>query len=494
MLIRIRNNVGTWKLQLDTDNGDIDYQGWTVKDVLSDGAFEQYKLVQPLSLDPSGTKPLLKTKTLLEQGLSHGSMIYCRVKERDLLADDDSDSSVEACRPQLEKNRTKPVESLATNSLSEPFKEPKVARKATSALPSRPSSEVIEILSSDDEGDTNKSKRKPSPVKKKRAATKRPSSPFDGASGSTSAKKARTNPTSQSSAPQKESSSSSIDFKIASYNIWFGPPDPTVNQLYPKERMEAIAKVLEQIKRMDGDSPLLFVGFQEMTTSLRMYLQPHLETMGYRLATQPLGDAYGVGLAVSKQLEVLESKFVPYSLSVQGRGVLFARTATHLFCTTHLESFINQSMDGSKEREVQIRQAAYFCQDQLTKHPNLEVAMIAGDFNWDDERKRGQGPNRDLLAVLDDGWKDAGEKFDYTYDAKENCMLAGNLRRRFDRCIYLTPESKRNKAKAGLKKFGMAPIHPPLIWNKRNPYNNSFRKVKVGPSDHFAIGVRFLLG
>jgi len=258
--------------------------------------------------------------------------------------------------------------------------------------------------------------------------------------------------------------------------------------------MGCVAKVLQQIERMDGDSPLLFVGFQEMTTSLRQYLQPHLETMGYRLATQPLGDAYGVGLAISKQLEVLESKFVPYSQSLQGRGILFVRTATHLFCTTHLESFINQSMDGSKEREVQIRQAADFCQDQLTMHPSLEVAMIAGDFNWDDERKRGQGPNRDLLTVLDDGWKDAGEKFDYTYDAKENCMLAGNLRRRLDRCIYLTPESKRGKAKAGLKKFGLAPIHPPLIWNKRNPYNNSYRKVKVGPSDHFAIGVRFLLG
>ena len=229
-----------------------------------------------------------------------------------------------------------------------------------------------------------------------------------------------------------------------------------------------------------------------MTTSLRRYLQPHLETMGYRLATQPLGDAYGVGLAISNNVQVLESKFVPYSNTLQGRGILFVRTASYLFCTTHLESFINQSMDGSKEREVQIQQAARFCQDQLEQHPSLEIDMIAGDFNWDDERKRGQGPNRDLLSILDQGWKDAGEKFDYTYDAQENCMLAGNLRRRFDRCIYRTKASKK-QAKAGLKKFGLNPIEPELIWNKRNPYNNSFRKVKVGPSDHFAIGVRFFL-
>ena len=33
----------------------------------------------------------------------------------------------------------------------------------------------------------------------------------------------------------------------------FGPPDPTVNQLYPKERMDAVAKVLQQISNMDGD-------------------------------------------------------------------------------------------------------------------------------------------------------------------------------------------------------------------------------------------------
>lgn len=273
----------------------------------------------------------------------------------------------------------------------------------------------------------------------------------------------------------------------------FGPPDPTVDELYPRERMRAVAGALQQIRKNDGDSPLLFVGVQEMTASLRRYLKPHLETMGYRLATQPLGDAYGVGIAISQDLEVLDSKFVPYTHSLQGRGILYVRTSTHLFCTTHLESFVNHSMNGSKEREVQIQQAANFCQDQLNENSDLKIAMIAGDFNWDDERKRGRGPNNDLLTILDDGWKDAGEKFDYTYDAKDNCMLAGNLRRRFDRCIYLTPQKKGVSATVGLKKFGQKAIDPPLIWNKKNPYNGSTRKVRVGPSDHFAIGARFQL-
>lgn len=206
MLIRIRNNVGTWKIQLENDNNEN--QSWRVKDILSDGMFEQYKLVQQLSLDPSGTKPLLKTKTLMEQGLSHGSMIYCRVTERDLLADDDddeSDSSVmEVYSPPREIKRTS--SSVASINPSESFK-PAIAAS---------NEETIEILSSDDDDDDlDKSKQKPSP--RKRVARKRSSSPVERTS-TTSTKKAKSSSSTQSS--QLESPSSSIDFKIASYNIW----------------------------------------------------------------------------------------------------------------------------------------------------------------------------------------------------------------------------------------------------------------------------------
>jgi hypothetical protein len=94
-LIRVRSNVGTWKLQLDSDDSDDTRRNkgdLTVRDVLSDGIFEAWQLVQPLSLDPSGKEPLSKTKTLQQQGLKHGSMIYCRVEERDLLANDSDDN------------------------------------------------------------------------------------------------------------------------------------------------------------------------------------------------------------------------------------------------------------------------------------------------------------------------------------------------------------------------------------------------------------------
>jgi endonuclease/exonuclease/phosphatase family metal-dependent hydrolase len=256
--------------------------------------------------------------------------------------------------------------------------------------------------------------------------------------------------------------------------------------------MQAIIQILKECNS-NHKSPLLFVGFQEVTSSLRQYLFPDLEKLGYNLATQPLHTSYGVGLAVSKQVSVLESKFVPYPTSLQGRGLLYARTATHLFATTHMESFISKANNGIQERQVQIVLATKFCQEQLAKHPNLELAMVSGDFNWDDERKRGKGSDAELMSLLDDGWRDAGQPFDYTYDAHENCMLAGGLRRRFDRCIYLTnnKNSSSNITRVSLQKFGKDPIGPNLFWRKINPYNGRETVLKVAPSDHFAIGVRF---
>ena len=149
---------------------------------------------------------------------------------------------------------------------------------------------------------------------------------------------------------------------------------------------------------------------------------------------------------------------------------------------THLESFIdtNSFRDGSAQRECQILQATAFFQDQLQKKPNLKLAIIAGDFNWDDERIRKETcPNTSLLDLLGGGdnnnnWKDPGKCNDYTYDGKENLMLLGNLRRRFDRCIYMTnsnfPGTTTTTITTRLDKLGMTAI-PNLTWNKKNPFN-----------------------
>lgn len=75
MLIRVRSNVGVWRV----DN--LEPTTATVSDVLDGIAITrphvQYE--QPLSLDPACKTKIDTTKTLNEQGLRHGSMIYCRV-------------------------------------------------------------------------------------------------------------------------------------------------------------------------------------------------------------------------------------------------------------------------------------------------------------------------------------------------------------------------------------------------------------------------------
>eukprot|EP00980_Cylindrotheca_fusiformis_P011103 scaffold2553_cov138-Cylindrotheca_fusiformis.AAC.11 len=436
----------TWKLHMDDATCDTTM-------IQQQDPFQKWKIVQPLSLDPSGKEPLSETKTLQEQGLKHGSMIYCRVEQRENPAVSDEE----------------------TNDDSQKKK--------------KPNDDVIELLSSSDDDDDDEVQIVPNKATRKR--------PLSTTSQTTSSKQAKA--TSTISSPSV--SSNVRNFRIVSYNIWFGPPDPTVNQLYPRQRMEAIAQILKQCNHKDDDNdgqstPLLFVGFQEMTSTLRRYLQPQLETMGYQLATQPLQHeaSYGVGLAVSSQLKVIESKFVPFPNSPhQGRGLLYVRTAQHLFATTHLESFIDNTNNGAKERQRQIQLAAEFCQEQLDIHPGLELAMVAGDFNWDDERKRGKGPNAPLMELLDAEWKDAGKPFDYTYDGQANCMLGNKLRRRLDRCIYLRNKNNNNSKgiKATLQTVGRDPIEPALIWNKRNPYNGSVKQLRVAPSDHFGIEVHF---
>ena len=153
--------------------------------------------------------------------------------------------------------------------------------------------------------------------------------------------------------------------------------------------------------------------------------------------------------------------------------------------------------------------------------PTLQVAILAGDFNWDDEittktgRSKTPPANTNLLALINRStnrnstsnatcWKDAGTANDYTYDSKLNPMLGGyyGLRRRFDRCIYLskqtiesgyklgtrttsnndvinnktTPSSNLRYESTKLLKIGTQPI-PNLVWNKKNFYKNTSRPV-----------------
>jgi hypothetical protein len=488
MLLRIRTNLGTWKQTVDPSQ-----RLSTIVDQMGNTACRRgWKMTTPPSRDPSGTQLLNLDCSLQELGLTnHGDMIYGRV----VTVEDDVDHDHNDEPGEIDRTETKPVapgvcsSSLWAASLNQGGNTPITAQKTKACSPL-----VIDLVDSDDDDDDHFEKKvAPVPPPEAAASRKRSSlSLLDGAVRGTKKTKSR-----QDMAPAPANNNKK--FQVVSYNVWFGPPDPEARQVHPQQRMAAIGQELKSCH-----DNLVVVGFQELTPSLKESLAPILTSMDFRLCTQPLGEGaspYGVGLAIAKHLDIVEVKFIPFSNSCQGRGLLFIQTPTFLFATTHLESFMDQqTYNGAAQREAQIVQATIFCERRMEEYPQLQLAMIAGDFNWDDERlrttKTGGAPNRLLKDVVGPQWNDAGQPFDYTYDGKENPMLGGNLRRRFDRCIYSCNNNNANTKgvvsppSTTLRKLGMKAI-PALTWNKKNPWNGTSKSVPVAPSDHFGIAITF---
>ncbi|CAB9507166.1 NPL4-like protein 2 [Seminavis robusta] len=75
MLLRVRSNVGVWRVE------NLDEATATVSDVLEGIAKTRPHVTyeKPLSFDPGCLQPLNTTQTLAEQKLRHGSMVHCRV-------------------------------------------------------------------------------------------------------------------------------------------------------------------------------------------------------------------------------------------------------------------------------------------------------------------------------------------------------------------------------------------------------------------------------
>jgi hypothetical protein len=135
-----------------------------------------------------------------------------------------------------------------------------------------------------------------------------------------------------------------------------------------------------------------------------------------------------------------------------------------------------------------------FCQGFMDK---VDVAIITGDLNWDDERKKSAGADRPMMDLLGKEWIDAWrthrpKEEGYTYDAKESSMLRGNLRRRFDRCLIRSnlPVTVNDTELIGKKSI------PGLVW-KKEPHpmakNRSVVQLPVLPSDHFGLRVTLQL-
>ena len=585
MMIRIRSNVGTWKV-------DASSSTMTIQDLVqSETRFQPWKIIKPFSLDPSGARQLKTNTPLHQQGLQHGSMIYCRLEEKTTeeqiitTKDDTSNnkdfvvgSSLSSSLQELHSTNLVTSASASMNtkaaaaadsafsSMLQPISansKKKVLSTVTSSTSSSASStskqnhshDVVDLFDSSDEEEAAalptifKDRKRPAtkkslqdktsqglrggsnqddaivldndiddddsddedlklaialslrssrgdgdaPSSKQQQPTTKRSSPSRSSKAATPSRTAPDRSTRKRAKVAASTSTESTDppqrFQICSYNIWFGPNDATVNGLYPRERMTAIVNAIRQSQQHQQ----FFLGFQEVTAQLKSYLQPLLAQEGFKWITQPgIEGFYGVSLAIPNSLPVVEANFVPYKQTTQGRGLLYVKTQHILYATTHLESFVNaQTYTGVRQREMQIMEAVNFCQQQLYSNPDMQIAIIAGDFNWDDERKRktSEAPNRPLTdLVLSKTWKDAGTPHDYTYDPKENPMLGGNLRRRFDRCIYLSKSETPAAASStianvgyqatSLTKIGKEAI-PNLTWNKLNTYNGS-RKIMPG--------------
>mmetsp|Transcript_19547 Transcript_19547/g.35455 ORF Transcript_19547/g.35455 Transcript_19547/m.35455 type:complete len:512 (-) Transcript_19547:235-1770(-) len=316
----------------------------------------------------------------------------------------------------------------------------------------------------------------------------------------------------------KEQERTSSVFSIASYNVWFGEP-------HPAERMKRIASLVVE-KRPT------FVGMQELTNELAMELVPRLESAGYHVLRQ--GDCnlrYGCAIAVDLERAIIvTSGFLPFSTTIMERGLMFVHAKLKLSCgspnhilftTTHLESFLKHgpSHDGARQRQGQLLQSKTFCDDFLDRQPQSQssAAILTGDFNWDDERKRSSGIDKPLLTdvIQDESWSDAwlqtrpGQE-GYTYDAKINPMLGGNLRRRFDRCLVrtnnpttrttTTDETKHAPSSSitieRTELIGQDPIEG-IQWHKEQRNwqtglpTGQIKTLPVLPSDHYGLLVTF---
>jgi len=376
------------------------------------------------------------------------------------------------------------------------------------------SSNVIDLLDSDDDDDTKSSKQNdacfidlttnPSPKNlKANAATRN----FDLAVGARKRVSTTQLQLKVKSSAEEEEERTISSFSICTWNVWFG-------NAHSQTRMSRI------VQRIAEAGYPTFVGLQEVTPELLSYLKPLLQEIGYQVTCQE-GVAYGCALGVrtttknnAKAATIVSCGFEPYRHSIMSRGLLWVIAkldidgvvGTILFGTTHLESYIPGN-DGSNNRKLQMEQVHDFCtnkQQQQREHAVLPVQgiIITGDLNWDDERKKSTGSDPNLLSVVNSAssnenwqWQDAwlqtrpGQD-GYTYDSKENPMLRGHLRRRFDRCLVYTSSKKFGIHSTDL--IGKDEIKG-FTWKKEvqdwKTKKTSYQIRPLAPSDHFGLVV-----
>ena len=304
----------------------------------------------------------------------------------------------------------------------------------------------------------------------------------------------------------------SFDFSVATYNLWFG--GAMDGEPYPGERMTAIAKLL-----LVREQPLVFIGFQEVIHTLAAALFPLLEQAGYRIFRHykpsssvnnddgtSISDrvslqrerGYGVAIAVLQcgpdTPTVLDSGWQDFSVTNLERGFLYVRARLPhsdkecIVTTTHMEPYMQSwsGYTGAKQRAPQLREMEAFCNRQMEQREDLQISIMTGDMNFDDESRNPH--DEPMQSVLTQSWQDAWLQVHktakgYTYDGKLNVMLASGLRRRLDRCLL---RAKDTSSFIDAEVIGNE-IIPNFGWQKFNPYKKSYSERLLAPSDHFCL-------
>lgn len=426
---------------------------------------QQYDPYQPLEVKPSASKDTNKTSEtaicvdLWDDDSDEPIVVATKNKRTeliDLLDDDDDDSSSASSRHNRAKNNN--------NSTTVPHRR----------TPKR-------------QGDTRSSVPTTAP------SSKRPCNASSAASSPEN-----TIPVESSS---RDLSSAQRTFRVATWNVWFGPMGDGAPHAGP--RMRAISRLLQQDQAQQ--LPLLWcVGFQEVIPTTAQLLEPLWTKAGYHWFCPPSRAPYFCAMAIHSSLVVLEQGWIPFAKTSMSRGFLYARARLPhssdqiLFATTHLESYNDPSYTGAEQRPLQLREMQAFGNAQFHKTvPNhLQAAILTGDMNWDDERVRSSGLDEPMTKFLSSGdWNDSwlvakpgmsGSKKStcFTYDGKMNPMLGNNLRRRFDRILVRSGGTANPVTVVGTDLLGTTAI-PELYWPKRNSYTRQTKETPTAPSDHF---------
>jgi endonuclease/exonuclease/phosphatase family metal-dependent hydrolase len=300
---------------------------------------------------------------------------------------------------------------------------------------------------------------------------------------------------------------------VATYNVWFGMQGD--GNPHPDVRMQGVVDALANLPDI--------IGFQEVIPVYQKSLLQRLEQSGYTVFVQPF-PSYGCALAVkqSPALTILDQGWLDFYMTHMSRGLLYVRASVlfrskkslveHqvLFLTTHLESFCGPENNGARERSQQVLEMEAFVRDQFQTYSSLQTCIFTGDMNWDDESRNPTNrrlikPDNQADGLLDpDAWIDAwmavkSPDKGYTYDAKENAMLGGSLRRRFDR-VLIRQRPPSTDAAAPIRPaliptdaaiVGQEVLQPGLTFLKQAWSGNyPARKYPVVASDHFAVLVK----